>query len=186
MAAVSQTTLSNAFSWMKMPEFRWRFHWSLSLRVQLTIIQHWFRSAPSHYLNQWWLVYWRIYASLSLNELTQISPTYPRCACRTCCSIPELELWILLQPGQVHLNTVRVADCKKERFMVSEEIHWFIVLVDAIMHQLTWPKLPEAMACCLLAPSHYLNQCWLIFDNEQMVQWIKVQTFLIHYGTIMT
>ena len=25
--------------------------------------------APSHYLNQWWLVYWRIYASLGLNEL---------------------------------------------------------------------------------------------------------------------
>ena len=28
MAAVSQTTLSNAFSWMKMLEFRLRFHWS--------------------------------------------------------------------------------------------------------------------------------------------------------------
>ena len=26
-------------------------------------------SAPSHYLNQWWLVYWRIYASRGLNEL---------------------------------------------------------------------------------------------------------------------
>ena len=25
--------------------------------------------APSHYLNQWWLVYWRMYASLGLNEL---------------------------------------------------------------------------------------------------------------------
>ena len=43
MAAVSQTTLSNAFSWTKMLEFRLRFHWSLFLRVQLTIIQHWFR-----------------------------------------------------------------------------------------------------------------------------------------------
>ena len=27
--------------------------------------------ATSHYLNQWWLFYWRIYASLGLNELTQ-------------------------------------------------------------------------------------------------------------------
>ena len=25
--------------------------------------------AASHYLNQWWLVYWRIYASHGLNEL---------------------------------------------------------------------------------------------------------------------
>ena len=43
MAAVSQKTLSNIFSWMKMLEFRLRFHLSLFLRVQLTIIQHWFR-----------------------------------------------------------------------------------------------------------------------------------------------
>ena len=42
-AAISQTTLWNAFSWMKILEFRLRFQWSLFLRVQLTIIQHWFR-----------------------------------------------------------------------------------------------------------------------------------------------
>ena len=77
MAVISQTTLSSAFSWKKMSEFRLKFHWSLFLRVQLTILQHWFREwrgagqATSHYLNQWWLVYWRIYASLGLNELIQ-------------------------------------------------------------------------------------------------------------------
>ena len=43
MAAVSPPTLSNAFSWMKILEFRLRFHGSLFLRVQLTIFQHWFR-----------------------------------------------------------------------------------------------------------------------------------------------
>ena len=42
MAAFSQTTLSNAFSWMKIIEFRIKFHWSLFLRVFLTILQHWF------------------------------------------------------------------------------------------------------------------------------------------------
>ena len=30
--------------------------------------------ATSHYLNQWWLVYWRIYASLGLNELKSSRP----------------------------------------------------------------------------------------------------------------
>ena len=76
MAAIFQTTFWNAFSWMKIYQFRWRFHWNLFPRVQLTIFQHWFRQwlgagqATSHYLNQWWLVYWRIYASLGLNELT--------------------------------------------------------------------------------------------------------------------
>ena len=43
MAAIFQTTFSNAFSWMKMYEFRLRFHWRLFLRVQLTIFLHWFR-----------------------------------------------------------------------------------------------------------------------------------------------
>ena len=43
MSAVLQTTFSNAFSWMKMHEFRLIFHWSLFLRFKLTIFQHWFR-----------------------------------------------------------------------------------------------------------------------------------------------
>ena len=43
MAAISQTTLSNSFSWMKMLEFRLKFHWNLFHRVQFTIFQHWFR-----------------------------------------------------------------------------------------------------------------------------------------------
>ena len=43
MAAISQTTFSIAFSWMKMYEFQLSFHWSLFLRVQLTIFKHWFR-----------------------------------------------------------------------------------------------------------------------------------------------
>ena len=74
-AAISQTTFSSAFSWTKMYELK--FHWNLFKRVQLTIFQHWFRwlgvnQATSHYLNQWWLDYWHIYASLSLSELTDV------------------------------------------------------------------------------------------------------------------
>ena len=40
MAAIFQTTFSNAFYSMKMYEFNLKFHWSLFLRVQLTISQH--------------------------------------------------------------------------------------------------------------------------------------------------
>ena len=43
MDAISQATFSNAFSWMKLYEFQLKFHWSLFLRVQLTILQHWSR-----------------------------------------------------------------------------------------------------------------------------------------------
>ena len=76
MAAIFQTTFLDAFSWMKIHELQLIFHWALFLRVQLTIFQHWFRwwlgagQATSHYLNQWWLDYQSIYASLGLNELT--------------------------------------------------------------------------------------------------------------------
>ena len=37
MDTIFHTTFSNAFSWLKMYEFQLRFHWSLFLRVQLTI-----------------------------------------------------------------------------------------------------------------------------------------------------
>ena len=86
MDAISQTTLSNAFTWMTILEFRLEFHWNLFLRVQFTIFQHWFRQwlgadqATRHYLNQWLFNYRRIYTSLGLTrsfenisgELTQL------------------------------------------------------------------------------------------------------------------
>ena len=40
MAAILLTTLSNAFSWMKILEIWLKFHWSLFLRVQLTIFEY--------------------------------------------------------------------------------------------------------------------------------------------------
>ena len=43
MITISQVTLSNAFSWMKILEFRFKFQWNLFVMVQLTIFQHWFR-----------------------------------------------------------------------------------------------------------------------------------------------
>ena len=41
--AISQTTFSSAYSWMKMFEFQLIFHWSFFLRVQLSIFKYWFR-----------------------------------------------------------------------------------------------------------------------------------------------
>ena len=35
----------------------------------LVQIMAWRRRGDNHFLNLWWLVYWRIYASLGLNEL---------------------------------------------------------------------------------------------------------------------
>ena len=64
MAAISQTSILNAFSWMKMYEFHWRFHWGLFPKVpvnsipSLVQIMIWRRPGASHYLNQWWLAVW--------------------------------------------------------------------------------------------------------------------------------
>ena len=43
LAGKWQTTFSNAFLTMKICEFQLIFHWSLFLRVKLTIFQSWFR-----------------------------------------------------------------------------------------------------------------------------------------------
>ena len=43
LAAIFQTTFSNAFSWMKSLVFWLNFNWSQLLRVPMTISQHWFR-----------------------------------------------------------------------------------------------------------------------------------------------
>ena len=85
MAAISQTIFRYAFSWMKTCELRLRFHWNLFLRFKLTIFQHWFwqwlcyDQATIHYLNQWLLVYWRIYTSIVLNELDHCTLEHNDC-----------------------------------------------------------------------------------------------------------
>ena len=100
MAAISQTTLSNPLSWLKICEFWLRFHWSLLLRFQLTIFQHWFREwlrtdqVISHYLNQWWLDYRCIYGSLSLNELNSVWIKYYKYSADVF-SCSQAALWIV-------------------------------------------------------------------------------------------
>ena len=48
MAAISQATFSDTFSWIKIFIFWCEFHGSLFLRVQLTICQHWFMQFLGH------------------------------------------------------------------------------------------------------------------------------------------
>ena len=38
---------------------------------------------------------------------------------------------------------------------------------DAIWRHRSWSTLTQVMACCLVTPSHYLNQCWLIVSADQ-------------------
>ena len=76
IAAISQKTFSDAFSWMKSFVFWLIFHWSLFLSVQLTITQHCFiDNGLASYRRQAiiWTnadpIHWRIYAALGRDEL---------------------------------------------------------------------------------------------------------------------
>ena len=40
-------------------------------------------------------------------------------------------------------------------------------LSDAIWRHRSWSTLAQVRACCLTAPSHYLNQCWLMASMDQ-------------------
>ena len=61
----------------------------------------------------------------------------------------------------------QVKSCKYSKSILCRN-NWFIQYVnslwpgDVIWRQGTRSTLAQVMACCLTAPSHYLNQCWLI------------------------
>ena len=46
--------------------------------------------------------------------------------------------------------------------MISFNSFWPI---DTTWHHRTWSTLVQVMACCLMAPSHYPNQCWFIISE---------------------
>ena len=60
---------------------------------------------------------------------------------------------------------------------------------DAIWRPRTESTLAQVMACCLMAPSHYLNQCWLIIRvrscgfhvraiSQELPQWSITKIYL--------
>ena len=55
---------------------------------------------------------------------------------------------------------------------------------DAIWQQRSMSTLVQVMACCLMAPSHYLNQCWLIISGVKWrsseVNFIRILKIQIH------
>ena len=147
------------FSWMKIYEFRLRFHWTLFLRVQLTIFQHWFRwwlgtsQVPSHYLNQWWLICWHIYASLGLNELmlkcwnkplgriygkhyfVVVYDVVPVFCCYGGC--PAAVNYVLMRAGLVKLNPRNTSWSMVRRRSLSVGVNWAFSIVKSVSKLLT-------------------------------------------------
>ena len=133
MAEIFQTIVSNVFSWMKMYEFRLRFHevYSQGSNWQYSSIGSGNGLAPSRRQAIIWtddgIVYWRIYASLSLNDLTH---------------------WSL---GDFNLTWVDGG------LSISHKIALRWMPLDLSDDKST---LVQVMAWCHQATSHYLSQCW--------------------------
>ena len=54
----------------------------------------------------------------------------------------------------------------------QNHVHFIPLWPYAIWHRTSWSTLVQVMACCLTAPSHYLNQCWL---NIHKILWNLLQ-----------
>ena len=85
MDAISQTPFSSTFSWMKMLEFRLKFHWSLFPRAELTIFQHWFQ-----------IMVWRRPSDKPLSEPMMVS-----LATHICVTRPQ---WLNEHIANAHLD----------------------------------------------------------------------------------
>ena len=55
---------------------------------------------------------------------------------------------------------------------------------DTIWRHRSWSTLAQVMACCLTAPSHYLNQCWLITSKVQWHSWRQFHKRYLHHQSL--
>ena len=69
--------------------------------------------------------------------------------------------WLLKAP--VHLQ-VQYWLCRTDNMYWCSRVN-SLGPSDAIWHCRSWSTLVQVMAYCLTAPSHYLNQCWLIISK---------------------
>ena len=140
MVDISQTIFSSAFSWMKMYEFRLRFHWNLFPRVQFTIFQHLVL-----------IMAWRRQGDKPLSEpmvaslLTHICVARPQWVdinCKTHTAIlntfRSYQLDVMMEMCQglyfysVRANTKCVHD---GRILIRATIYW----LKLISHKAIWP-----------------------------------------------
>ena len=123
MAAISQMTFSNAFSWIKMYEFDLRFNWTLFLpkgtinNIQALVqIRAWCQPGNKP-LSETMIVYRCIYVSLYLNEVRM--PV-----------LSGVDVWIVWYKWertvtkQTYLRSINKWWKEKMLYMCCYKIHW--------------------------------------------------------------
>ena len=112
--------------------------------------------APSHFLNQCWLLISKVLWHLPENNFTMST-----------------------------LATILYYEFENHTFKItsiSPRDHWVNSLwpSDIIWRKGSRSTLAQVMACCLTTPSHYLNQCWLIIIKVHCLMFIWGQ-FRLRY-----
>ena len=114
--------------------------WRYRSRSTLALVMAWCLTAPSHYRNQCWLII-------------------------------KYVLWHSHQSHLGNAHDINLFDEFKNLVKFLNNWHIFhepMTLInslwpsDAIWRQGSWSAMDLVIICCLMAPSHYLNQCWLI------------------------
>ena len=168
MAAFSQTTFSSAFSWMKMFEFQLKFHWSLFLRVQLTIIHHCFMA-------------WRRPGDKPLTEPMMVSSLTHICVTR-----PQWvnEVAAILYNG--HISTVQPGKIDYTVF-TSELIFFCVFLYRMTQNVCPWAHFTQDFPMAiqiwlkfylLLSNCQWNDQCKKIVHSLTAVLWWHLYKFV--------
>ena len=142
----------------KCVNYRLKINWSLLSMVQLTTFRLWFRQwlgagqATSHYLNQWWLFYWRLIASLTLNDLSDSA----RDPGRTHSELALVLLWCSYEDAVIPGLPACSCSC------------WHVWQLQALSQQLKWCRFnsvfhPIIAGICFINSTLYL---WMRVFSE--------------------
>ena len=86
------------------------------------------------------------------------------------------KIWMMAISRRIGKNTISLINIKCHHDLVSPCRLNSLWPSDAIWRWRSWSTLVQVMACCLTAPSHYLNQCWLIISK---VLWHSSEDIII-------
>ena len=106
--------------------------------------------------------------------MTALVQVMARCQTRYCLNQwwhkSVMHIWVLLLCLIIWMVNGDIIICPKHNELMGKwdgaGVYFNLLWPsDAIWWHRSWSTLSQVMACCLTAPSHYLNQCWLIISE---------------------
>ena len=98
------------------------------------------------------LLVWTINGKTVKWPVTWYAMALMRCYCK------EYIPWNMILHNNMRCLNIQTSEYNINSFWPS----------DTIWRHRSWSTLAQVMACCLTAPSHYLNQCWLIVKSSDI------------------